>query len=316
MGHLKKGTWVNDKVASSAEDGSFAREESHYRKTIAENHGTYQPESKRYHLYASYACPWAHRTLITRKLKKLEPHITVSFVHPHMLENGWSFASDFPGADGDPLYNKKYLYEIYQEDAPEATTKVTVPVLWDKKTKSIVNNESSEIIRIFNDSFDELAGVESKLNLYPPALRPEIDAMNALTYEPINNGVYKAGFAENQKAYEKAFNELFQSLDKVDEHLASRRFLVQEQLTEADVRLVTTLLRFDSVYYVHFKCNAKKISEYKHLSQFLARMHAMDAVKSTTRLDHIKSHYYYSHDFINPKRIIPLGPREELLFVP
>ncbi len=223
-----------------------------------------------------------------------------------MLENSWEFRRDFSGTTGDTLYDKKFLYEIYQLDNPKATTKVTVPVLWDKKTQSIVNNESSEIIRIFNSAFNSLSG--SKLDLYPEPMRKKIDEINELTYEPINNGVYKTGFAKNQDSYEKAFSELFAALDKVDTHLESKNFLVGETLTEADIRLVTTLLRFDHVYYVHFKCNLKKISEYSNLSRYLQELWKISAIRETTFIDHFKRHYYYSHDFINPSRIVPLGP--------
>ncbi len=306
MGHLKNGQWHNDEVATSDDDGHFAREASEFRDTIESGHPRFQPEADRYHLYVSYACPWAHRTLITRKLKGLEDLISVDVVHPHMLENSWEFRTDFDGATGDRLYNQDCLYQIYQKHDHKVTTKVTVPVLWDKKTKAIVNNESSEIIRIFNTAFSQLK--PSELDLYPESLRADIDQMNKLTYEPINNGVYKTGFAKNQKAYEKACKELFKALDQVEQHLSGKKFLVDDQLTEADIRLVTTLIRFDSVYYVHFKCNVKKISEYKNLSSFLHNMMSLKEVESTTNLNHIKEHYYYSHDFINPYRIVPLGP--------
>ncbi len=307
MGHLKSGEWHNDEVATSDDKGQFKREASEFRDCISEDHECFQPEADRYHLYVSYACPWAHRTLITRKLKGLEDLISVDVVHPEMLENSWEFRKDFEGATGDSLYGLNYLYQIYQKHDPKVTTKVTVPVLWDKKTESIVNNESSEIIRIFNTAFEKLR--PSDLDLYPQHLQDEIQQINKLTYEPINNGVYKTGFAKNQKAYDKACTELFQALDKIEEHLIGHKFLVGDQLTEADIRLLTTLIRFDSVYYVHFKCNVKKISEYENLSAYLNRFMDMDAVKSTTHLDHIKHHYYYSHDFINPHRIVPLGPR-------
>jgi putative glutathione S-transferase len=310
MGHLIDGKWKNDEVATSDESGAFDREESQYREKIHKDHPKYQPSKNRYHLYVSYACPWAHRTLITRKLKGLEKVISVDVVHPDMLENSWTFKKDFDGATGDSLYNLDYLYQIYLKDKSDATTKVTVPVLWDKETGSIVNNESSEILRILNDSFNDLA--EKQIDLCPENLKSEISEVNELVYEPINNGVYKTGFAKNQEAYEKAFKSLFEALDTIEQRLEGKRFLVGDQLTEADIRLLTTLIRFDSVYYVHFKCNYKKISEYKNISKYLESMFELEGVKETTRLDHIKRHYYYSHDFINPNRIVPLGPDKAL----
>lgn len=306
MGHLKNGQWHNDEVATSGAGGAFEREASVFRDQISENHQKFKPEANRYHLYVSLACPWAHRTLITRHLKNLQDLISISVVHPEMLENSWEFRKDFDGSTGDTLYNSKYLYNIYQKHDPNVTTKVTVPILWDKKTESIVNNESSEILRIFNTAFEKLSPTE--IDLYPEALRSEIDQMNELTYEPINNGVYKSGFAKKQKAYEDACSKLFKTLDQIEDHLETRQFLVGNQLTEADIRLLTTLIRFDSVYYVHFKCNVKKISEYKNLSAYLQRFLELEAVKSTTNMKQIKHHYYYSHDFINPYRIVPIGP--------
>jgi putative glutathione S-transferase len=258
----------------------------------------------------SYACPWAHRALITRKLKGLENAIGVSVVHPEMLENSWSFRTDFPETTGDELYGLKYLYELYQLDDPEASTKVTVPVLWDKETKKIVNNESSEIIRILNEDFGELA--KDSNNLYPEALREEIDEINNRIYETINNGVYKTGFAKNQDSYEKAFVSLFCALDSIEDRLKGRDFLVGECLTEADIRLVTTLLRFDCVYFVHFKCNNKRIADYPHLSRYMKRLYSMSEIRETTNFAHIKHHYYFSHDFLNPNRIVPLGPKDPL----
>lgn len=306
MGHLKQGIWHSDEVATSGKDGSFERESSAFREQIAQDHKKYQPEANRYHLYVSYACPWAHRTLITRHLKGLQDVISYSVVHPEMLENSWEFRKDFEGATGDGLYEKDFLYQIYQKHDLKVTTKVTVPILWDRKTESIVNNESSEIIRIFNTAFEFLR--PSDLDLYPDHLQKDIDQMNELTYEPINNGVYKSGFAKNQAAYEKACSKLFETLDKVEKHLEGKTYLVGTQLTEADVRLFTTLIRFDSVYYVHFKCNVRKISEYKNLSRYLEHFMKLEAFQSTTNMKHIKHHYYYSHDFINPYRIVPLGP--------
>ena len=312
MGHLKNGQWHNDEVATSNDKGEFDREKSVFRETISKDSDQFQPEKDRYHLYVSYACPWAHRTLITRKLKALEDIISFSVVHPHMLEHSWTFDDSFEGSTGDPLYNRKYLYQIYQKHDPKITTKVTVPVLWDKKQEKIVNNESSEIIRIFNTAFNELTS--SLVDLYPTQHREEIDEVNELTYEPINNGVYKTGFARNQQAYDKALDELFSHLDLINQRLEGKDYLVGDQLTEADIRLITTLLRFDAVYYTHFKCNKKHIYEFNNLKKYTMNLYNnFDAIRETTNIAHIKEHYYYSHEFINPNRIVPKGP--ELFFL-
>lgn len=305
MGHLIKGVWHNDDVATSDDSGSFKREESNFRNLISAD-GEFKPENDRYHLYVSLACPWAHRTLIARKLKGLDKTIGVSVVHPDMLENSWTFQTDFKEATGDQLYGLKYMYEIYQKSEDEVTTKVTVPVLWDKKLKKIVNNESSEILRIFNTGLNELAS--SDIDLYPTEYQKKIDEVNELTYESINNGVYKTGFAKTQKAYEDSFNTLFNALDKIEDRLEGESFLVGDTLTEADIRLVTTLLRFDIVYFGHFKCNKKRISDYKNLSRYMKDLYSRSEFKETTDFEHIKRHYYYSHEFINPYRIVPLGP--------
>jgi putative glutathione S-transferase len=313
MGHLIEGKWKNDEVATTDEKGKFDREESTFRSRVGVDEKVYKPEEGRYHLYVSYACPWAHRTLIARKLKGLEGVISLDVVHPNMLEHSWTFSNDFKGSTGDSLYSNKYLYEIYQKHDPKVSTKVTVPILWDKKSESIVNNESSEILRILNSGFGDLA--KNNIDLYPSELSDKIDEMNKLTYEPINNGVYKTGFAKNQKAYEEAFDELFQALEKIESHLEGREHLVGDRLTEADIRLVTTLIRFDVVYHGHFKCNLKRISDFKNLSRYLKKMYDLDAVKSTSYIDHIKQHYHYSHETINPYRIVPKGPSDELLFI-
>jgi putative glutathione S-transferase len=307
MGHLKDGKWHNDDVATSDESGSFKREESSFRNFITDD-GEFKPEKGRYHLYVSLACPWAHRTLIARKIKGLKDFVSVSVVHPDMLENSWTFSKEFEGATGDDLYGLSYMYEIYQKSEKNVNSKVTVPVLWDKKTKKIVNNESSEILRIFNSGFGSLAGGD--LDLYPTDYEKQIDEVNELVYENVNNGVYKTGFAKTQKAYESSFNSLFEALDKLEERLEGERYLVGDRLTEADIRLITTLLRFDIVYFGHFKCNKKRISDYKNLSRYTQKMYSLKEIKETTNFDHIKRHYYYSHDFINPYRIIPLGPEK------
>ncbi len=308
MGHLVRGKWESGNVATSNKQGEFDRERSIFRESVCLNHPKYPPENNRYHLYVSLACPWAHRTLITRKLKGLEETISVSVVHPHMLDKSWTFESDFPGSTGDTLMNKKFLYEIYLEHDPNITTKVTVPIFWDKKTNTIINNESSEIIRILNNSFNEFA--KNDIDLYPKTLSEEIDVWNDKIYEPVNNGVYKTGFAKTQSAYEKAFHKLFEVLDELENHLSHTDYLVGNTLTEADVRLITTLLRFDAVYFGHFKCNKKRIADYPALLAYTKRLYALDAIRSTTDIAQIKEHYYYSHEFLNPSRIVPLGPED------
>jgi putative glutathione S-transferase len=306
MGQLIDGVWVRGSVSTNDQKGSFKRASSVFRNKISSNHPTYLPETNRYHLYVSYACPWAHRTLIFRKLKNLESHISVDYVHPDMLEMGWSFEKDFPGTSGDNLHNKRYVHEIYQLSDKDISTKATVPILWDKKTRTIVNNESSEIIRIMNDAFNDIT--KNKDDYYPEKFRDQIDSINDTIYENINNGVYRSGFSKTQNSYEEAVKNLFTSLDMVNDILEGRDYLVGDILTEADIRLVPTLIRFDCVYYFHFKCNLKKISEYKNISRYLRNLFEEDAIKSTTNFEHIKRHYFYSHENINPFRIIPIGP--------
>ena len=306
MGQLVNGVWTKGSVSSNQKDGSFERVDSVFRNEISINDELYKPETNRYHLYVSYACPWAHRTLIFRHLKKLENHISVDYVHPDMLENGWSFSNNFPKTTGDSLHFKSYIHEIYQLSDKKVSSKATVPILWDKKTSTIVNNESAEIIRIMNSSFNKIT--KNYDDYYPSKLRTEIDKINKVTYENINNGVYKSGFSKTQSAYEDAVTKLFSSLEMVDKILEDKEYLVGNQLTEADIRLIPTLLRFDSVYHVHFKCNLKKISEFKNISNYVKKLFNIPAINSTTDFDHIKRHYYFSHESINPNRIIPLGP--------
>jgi len=310
MGQLIDGVWVKGSVSSNDQKGSFKRASSVFRNKISSNHSTYLPETNRYHLYVSYACPWAHRTLIFRKLKNLESHISVDYVHPDMLEMGWSFEKNFPGTSGDSLHNKKYVHEIYQLSDKDISTKATVPILWDKKTRTIVNNESAEIIRIMNDAFNDIT--KNKDDYYPEKFRDQIDSINDTIYENINNGVYRSGFSKTQNSYEEAVKNLFTSLDMVNDILEGRNYLVGDILTEADIRLVPTLIRFDCVYYFHFKCNLKKISEYKNISRYLRNLFEEDAIKSTTNFEHIKRHYFYSHENINPFRIIPIGPETSI----
>lgn len=308
MGKLIDGQWVTGSIISSNKKGSYARIPRSFRNVISNDDPIYKPESGRYHLFVGYACPWATRTMMYRTLKELEDHITFSVVHPDMLENGWTFNKDFDGAIGDDLFDFDFLYQIYQKAQNDISTSVTVPVLWDKKTGTIVNNESSEIIRIFNTAFNDLTGNHD--DYYPEELRSEIDQWNDVIYSNVNNGVYKSGFAKNQDAYDEAVSNLFDTLDELEKHLEGKDYLVGERLTEADLRLIPTLLRFDLVYYVHFKTNVRKISEYKNLYRYTSNLYKFDAIKDNHNFEHIKRHYYYSHETINPYRIIPKGPAE------
>ncbi len=307
MGRLINGQWTDTSIVTSSNKGEYERVKQSFLELISDDHPQFKPESNRYHLYVSYACPWAHRTLIYRSLKSLEAHISVTVVCPDMLAHGWTFETQFPGSTGDQLYHQKYLYELYQKAAPQISTTVTVPVLWDKKEATIVNNESSQIIRIFNTAFNQITGNTD--NFYPSQLQADIDQMNTLTYNAINNGVYRCGFAKTQDAYEEAVTVLFDTLQDLDTHLSTHSYLVGNQLTEADIRLVTTLLRFDPVYVTHFKCNIKRLIDFPNLYAYLNRLRELPAISSSTHLDHIKRHYFYSHHFINPYRIIPLGPK-------
>ncbi len=306
MGRLIDGKWHKTSVITSDQKGAYARVPRSFLDTINETHEVFQPASGRYHLYVSYACPWAHRTLIYRGLKSLEQHISVDVVHPDMLDEGWTFEKDTYGANGDSIFDFKYLREVYQKVDPQISTTVTVPILFDKKTQRVVNNESSQIIRIFNDAFNKLTGNTN--DYYPEALRSKIDAWNDEIYPTINNGVYKCGFARTQAAYDLSIQPLFKMLDKIEAHLDGRAYLVGEQLTEADIRLIPTLLRFDDVYFTHFKCNRQMIRDFKNLSAYVKRLYEYEAIQNTTNWSHIKRHYYYSHASINPHRIVPSGP--------
>ena len=308
MGKLVNGEWVTGSVISSDKKSSFDRQPRTFREAISQNHPIFKPESGRYHLYVSYACPWAHRTLIYRSLKELEEHISVNVVHPDMLEMGWSFATDFAGATGDELLGTDYIHQVYQKAQSDITTSATVPILWDKQSGQIVNNESSEIIRIFNSEFNDLTG--NKDDYYPSALQTEIDAWNEKIYHNVNNGVYRSGFAKSQQAYDEAVQGLFAVLDELEDHLEGKEYLVGDSLTEADIRLIPTLLRFDIVYFTHFKTNLRRISDYKNLARYTRHLYQLEAVKKTTNFEHIKRHYYYSHESINPQRIVPVGPAE------
>ncbi|HWT31537.1 MAG TPA: glutathione S-transferase family protein [Propylenella sp.] len=308
MGVLVEGKW-QDRAEPKPAGGAFVRAASRFRNWVTVDgspgptgEGGFKAEPGRYHLYVSLACPWAHRTLIFRKLKKLSEAISVSCVHPHMLAEGWQFSDELP----DHLYASRRLYDIYIRSDPHYSGRVTVPVLWDKERETIVNNESADIIRMLNSAFDEWG--DASLDFYPEPLRAEIDAINATVFDNVNNGVYKAGFATTQEAYETAFRALFNTLDELDARIDEQRFLLGDRLTEADWRLFTTLLRFDVVYHGHFKCNRRRIADYPNLSGYLRDLFQMPGVKDTVDFDHIKQHYYYSHHRINPTRIVPLGP--------
>jgi len=299
MGLLVDGVWHNQWYDTESTGGKFVRKEAQFRNQIT-NDGPFLPEPNRYHLYVSLACPWAHRTLIFRKLKELESLIDVTVVHPHMLEKGWRF--DKP----EPLYGFDYMYQLYTKADANYSGRVTIPVLWDKNNHTIVSNESAEIIRMFNSAFNSLTGNHD--DYYPANLRSEIDAINSMVYEHINNGVYRCGFATTQEAYEQAFDALFAALDEVESRLARQPYLVGEVLTEADWRLFTTLIRFDAVYYGHFKCNRQRIADYPHLSHYMQRLYHIAGISESVDMWHIKQHYYYSHESINPTRIVPKGP--------
>lgn len=308
MGKLVEGKWETRRDKATV-GGRFVRPDTLFRNWVTvdgspgpSGEGGFKAEFGRYHLYVSLACPWAHRTLVFRKLKKLTEAISVSVVEPHMLSEGWEFNETWP----DHLNGKRRLHEIYTMANPKYSGRVSVPVLWDKERQTIVSNESSEIIRMFNSAFDAFG--DSSLDFYPEPLRLEIDALNAVVYDNVNNGVYKCGFAQTQEAYEEAFRALFNTLDEIEERLDNQRFLIGDALTEADWRLFTTLIRFDAVYYVHFKCNRRRIADFPNLWGYLRDLYQMPGVKETVDIEHIKQHYYYSHDRINPTRIVPLGP--------
>ena len=304
MGLLVEGIWQDKWYDTKKAGGKFERQESKFRHSISTDDELFQPESKRYHLYVSLACPWAHRTLIFRELKGLTDHIDISIVSPEMLEHGWTFDA-FKDASKDNLYGFDYMHQVYTKTDPKITTRVTVPVLWDKKTEQIVNNESSEIIRIFNSAFNDLTGNYD--DYYPESLRPEIDEINEFVYHNVNNGVYKAGFATDQGVYEDAVHSLFKALDVLEQRLQGQRYLVGSDITEADWRLFTTLVRFDAVYVGHFKCNIKRIVDYPAIWGYLRDLYTIKGASRTTNLTHIKHHYYYSHDMINPTRVVPSG---------
>ncbi len=310
MGLMIKGEWRDEWYDTKSTGGRFVRRESFFRNWVtADGSSGFKAEPNRYHLYITLACPWAHRTLIFRNLKNLGNVISLSIVSPTMLENGWTF-DDFPGAISDPVNNSRHLYEIYVAAKPDYSGRVTVPVLWDKKSGTIVNNESSEIIRMFNSEFNVVG--DKSVDFYPVELRNAIDEINNIVYERVNNGVYKCGFATTQEAYEEACVSLFDTLDYIEKRLAKQRYLVGSTITEADWRLFTTLIRFDVVYFGHFKCNLRRISDYPHLSNYLRELYQIPGVSDTVNFEHIKKHYYHSHRTINPTGIVPVGPDLEL----
>ncbi|NVC62266.1 glutathione S-transferase family protein [Vibrio sp. 05-20-BW147] len=305
MGKLIEGVWHDVWYDTKQTKGKFVREDAGFRDWIENKpQAPFQPESGRYHLYVSLACPWAHRTLIFRKLKGLEEHIDVTVVCPDMLSDGWKMGLP------EPLFGHTKLHQIYTQAKPDYTGRVTVPVLWDKKTNTIVSNESSEIIRMFNSEFNQLTGNQD--DYYPDSLREVIEEWNAFIYPNINNGVYRCGFATTQEAYEEAYYALFSALDRVDHHLATHRYLAGSQMTEADWRLFTTLIRFDAVYVGHFKCNQKRIADYPHLNGYMKELYQIEGIAETTDFYHIKRHYYFSHIGINPTQVVPLGPNLDL----
>ncbi len=318
MGRLINGEWSSEWYDTSKSGGAFQRDTSRFRNWVMPDgaagpsgEGGFKAEAGRYHLYVSHACPWAHRTLIFRALKGLEPLIDISVVHPDMLGDGWTFGTDFAGATGDSLFGASYLRDIYIRANPEISGRVTVPVLWDKSRETIVSNESSEIIRMFNSAFNALTG--NRADYYPEALRPQIDAVNERIYNTVNNGVYKAGFATTQEAYDAAVVPLFESLDWLEGILQNQRYLLGDTLTEADWRLFTTLVRFDSVYHLHFKCNRRRIVDYPALWAYTRDLYQHPGVAGTVHLPHIVRHYHYSHDTINPNRIIPINPELDFM---
>ena len=314
MGLLVDGNWVDQWYDTASSKGRFVRSASAFRNWVTPDgsagptgKGGFRAAAGRYHLYVSLACPWAHRTLIFRKLKNLEDKISLSVVHWLMLENGWTFAEG-EGVIPDPVNDADYLYQVYTAAEPSYSGRVTVPVLWDLETGTIVNNESADIIRMLNSAFDGIEGVR-RLDLCPDPLRPAIDELNARIYETVNNGVYRCGFATTQDAYEEAVGPLFETLDWLDERLSKRRWLAGDQVTETDWRLFTTLLRFDAVYYSHFKTNLRRIVDYENLWPYVRELYQQPGIGDTVNFRHSKGHYYGSHRTINPTGIVPVGPQ-------
>jgi Predicted glutathione S-transferase len=301
MNMLVDGEWRTDAYQTTNDDGEFDRQETSFRDEItSDSDAEFPAESGRYHVYISRACPWAHRVAMTRKLCELEDDISLSIVEPERYEDGWEFSAEYP----DPLYDADYLREIYTRADSEFTGRVTVPVLWDRQTETIVNNESREIMRMLNTAFDGSNDVE----LWPEGYREEVDRVIDEIYDPINNGVYRAGFADTQEAYDAAVEEVFDALDHWEDVLDEQRFLAGDVLTEADLAMFVTLIRFDHVYHTHFKCNRRAIHEYPNLWNYTKEIYQLPGIESTVNIDHIMRHYYVSHDDVNPKRLVPTGP--------
>ena len=307
MGLLVDGKWSDQWYDTKNSAGSFERSEANFRNWITtDGKGGFKAESGRYHLYVSLACPWAHRTLIFRQLKGLADHISVDVVHPDMLSEGWTFEADHGAAQGDSLYGSQFVREIYQRAQPDVTTRVTVPILWDKQTGTIVSNESSEIIRMFNSAFDGITG--NTLDFWPAHMRDDIEMVNSRIYSTFNNGVYRCGFATSQAAYDDSVAALFETMDWLEARLSMKRYLMGDQITEADWRLVTTLFRFDPVYHLHFKTNRNRLVDMPNLWAYTRELYQWPGVAQTVDFGHIVRHYHYSHDTINPHRIIPVNP--------
>ena len=313
MGQLVDGVWHDVWYDTGKSGGAFERSTSSFRNWITADGspgpsgtGGFKAESGRYHLYVSYACPWAHRTMIFRQIKELADHISFDVVHPDMLSDGWTFATDDAGATGDRQFGLPFVRDIYLRADPNISGRATVPILWDKQKNTIVSNESSEIIRMFNSAFNGLT--DNDLDFYPPALQADIELINGCIYDTFNNGVYRCGFSTTQAAYNAAVVPLFETLNWLEDHLASNRYLMGHQLTEADWRLFPTLARFDSVYHLHFKCNQKRIIDYPNLWAYTRELYQYDGISDTVNMQHTIRHYHYSHDTINPNRIIPINP--------
>lgn len=313
MGLLIDGVWHDKWYDTKSTGGAFQRKDAQFRSWVTQDGSAgpsgsagFKAESGRYHLYVSYACPWAHRALIFRNLKGLNAHIDVSAVHPDMLSDGWTFETDAYGAQGDDLFGSEFARDIYTRADPTFTGRVTVPILWDKAQGTIVSNESSEIIRMFNSAFDVVTGNTD--DYWPVELREAIAPVNDRIYDTLNNGVYKSGFATTQAAYDAAIHPLFDTLDWLEDRLSSNRYLMGERITEADWRLFTTLVRFDPVYHLHFKCNRKRLIDYGNLWAYTRELYQWPGVAETVNMAHIVRHYHYSHETINPHRILPINP--------
>ncbi|HCI08874.1 glutathione S-transferase family protein [Ascidiaceihabitans sp.] len=318
MGLLVDGVWHDTWYDTKSAGGKFERSQAKFRNWITADGSAgpsgisgFKAETGRYHMYVSDACPWAHRALIFRQIKDLSDHITISTVHPDMLSDGWSFEKDEYGATGDTLFDLQFARDIYTRADATFSGRVTVPILWDKQQNKIVSNESSEIIRMFNTAFNDVTG--NTVDLWPQHMHNDIEVVNARIYDTLNNGVYRCGFATSQAAYDEAVHPLFDTLDWIEDRLSTKRYLLGDRLTEADWRLFTTLIRFDAVYHLHFKCNKKRIVDYPNLWAYTRELYQVEGVAETVNMDHIVRHYHYSHENINPNRIIPINPTLDLM---